>query len=75
MLGRLEMDIEPCIEAYSEFSRRVFSRKNLPVDVRGRYKGRYKAAELEGATKDIVKASGLPVDEPLNDRKDRGCRA
>ena len=75
MLGRLQMDIEPCIEAYSKLSCRVFSKKGLPVDLWGRIQGRYKASELEDAIKDIVKASGLSDDEPLNDRKDRGCRA
>ena len=69
------MDIQPCIDAYSELSRRVFSKKGLPVDLRGRIQGRFKASELENAIKDIVKASDLPVDEPLNDHKDRGCRA
>ena len=74
MLGRLQMDIQECIDAYSELSRRVFSKKGLPVDLRGHIQGRYKASVLESAIKDIIKASNLPVDEPLNDRKDRGCR-
>ena len=74
MLGRLQMDVQPCIDAYSELSRRIFSKKGIPVDWRGNINGRYKASELEDAVKKIVKDSGLPEDAPLNDGKDRGCR-
>ena len=74
MLGRLEMDVQPCIDAYSELSRRIFSKKGLPVDWRGHVNGRYKASELEDAIKMIVKGSGSPEDAPLNDGKGRSCR-
>ena len=74
MLGRLEMDVQPCIDAYSELSRRIFSKKSLPVDWRGHVNGRYKASELEDAIKKIVKDSGSPEDAPLSDGKGRGCR-
>lgn len=75
MLGRLQMDVQPCIDAYSELSRRIFSKKSLPVDWRGHVKGRFKASELEDAVKRIVKDSKSPEDAPLNDGKTRGCRA
>ena len=74
MLGRLQMDIQPCIDAYSELSRGIFSKRGLPVDWRGHVKGRYEASELEDAVKKIVNDSGSPEDAPLNDGKDRGCR-
>ena len=75
MLGRLRMDIQPCIDAYSELSRHVFDKKGLPVDWRGRIKGKFKASELESAIKEIVRASGLPDSAVLDDGEDRGCRA
>ena len=68
------MDVQACIDAYSELSRRIFSKKGLPVDWRGRVNGRYKASELVDAVKKIVKDSGSPEDAPLNDGKDRSCR-
>lgn len=74
MLGRLQMDIQPCIDAYSELSRRIFSTRGLPVDWRGHVNGRYKASELEDAVKEIIRDSGSPEDAPLADGKDRGCR-
>ncbi|CAF9930839.1 MAG: hypothetical protein ALECFALPRED_004739 [Alectoria fallacina] len=74
MLGRLQMDIQPCIEAYSELSRGIFRERGLPVDWQGHVKGKYKTSELEDAVKKIVKDSGSPEDAPLDDGKDRGCR-
>ena len=75
MLGRLQMDIQSCIDAYSELSRDVFSKKGLlPVDKSGNVKGRYKASKLENAIKKIIRDSGTLEDGPFNDGKDRGCR-
>lgn len=74
MLGRLQMDIQPCIDAYSKLSRHVFDKKGLPVDWRGRIKGKFEASELESAIKEIVRASGLPDSAVLDDGEDRGCR-
>ncbi|KAL9134141.1 MAG: hypothetical protein Q9175_004673, partial [Cornicularia normoerica] len=74
MLGRLQMDIQPCIDAYSELSRRIFNKAGLPVDLRGHVKGKYKASILEDAIKKIIKDSGSPEDALLDDGKDRGCR-
>ncbi len=74
MLGRLQMDIQPCIDAYSELSRRIFSEKGFPVDHWGHVKGKYKAPELEEAVKKIIKGSGSPEDTLLDDGKGRGCR-
>ena len=75
MLGRLQMDIESCIDAYSELSSDIFSKKGLPVDFRGNIKGKYKASELEKAVKRIIKNSGLSEDALLDDGGHRGCRA
>ena len=74
MLGRLHMDIQPCIDAYSELSRCIFSEKGIPVDWRGHVKGKFKATKLEEAVKEIIKGSGSPEDTLLDDGKGRGCR-
>lgn len=74
MLGRLQMDIDECINAYSELSRNIFSKKGLPLDKWGNIKGRYKASELGNAVKTIIRNSGTSEDAPLDDGTDRGCR-
>ena len=74
MLGRLQMDIEPCIDAYSKLSSRVFCKRGLPISILGNVKGRYKASELEDAVKEIIRDTGSLEDAPLNDNIDRGCR-
>ena len=74
MLGRLQMDIEECITAYSELSRSIFSKNGLPVNFRGNIKGRYKASELENAIKKITTNLGSSEDALLDDGEDRGCR-
>ena len=74
MLGRLQMDVEECITAYSELSRSIFSKRGLPIDIRGNVKGRYKASELEKAIKKIIIKLGLSEDALLYDGEDRGCQ-
>ena len=74
MLGRLQMDIQPCIDAYSELSRSIFSKSGLPVNWRGHVKGRYNASDLENAVRKMIRTLGLPEDTPLNDGEDRGSR-
>lgn len=74
MLGRLQMDIDECIDAYSELSRTIFSKRGLPLDKWGNIKGRYKASELGNAVKTIIRHSGTSEDAPLDDGNARGCR-
>ena len=77
MLGRLRMDVEQCIDAYSNLSRKVFSKKSLisiPFSFRGNFRAKYDTSKLAAAVKEIIEESGLDVDTPLNDGEDRGCR-
>ena len=74
MLGRLQMDIQECIDAYSVLSKDIFSKKGLPVNLRGEVTGRYKSSELEKSIKRIVREAKLLEGASLNDGKDRGCR-
>ncbi|KAI9888492.1 MAG: hypothetical protein M1814_006883 [Vezdaea aestivalis] len=55
MLGRLEMDIDQCIEAYIALSDRVFRKKQHRIKVNGQVQGRFDTAELEQSIRDIVK--------------------
>ena len=74
MLGRLEMDVDECIAAYVRLAGLVFNEKSLPVDWRGRVKGKFDAKKLKDAIDEIVTASGASSDDPFNDGKERGCK-
>ncbi|KAI9675964.1 MAG: hypothetical protein M1829_003202, partial [Trizodia sp. TS-e1964] len=71
MLGRLEMDVEDCIKAYTKMFKTVFSKKNLPLSIWLKIKGRFKSSVLEECVREILKDYGLSGAEPLNDGKQR----
>jgi hypothetical protein len=53
MLGRLEMDVDECIAAYTGLMKTVFETKSswFPASWTGNIKSRFDAAKLEGAIK------------------------
>ncbi|KAI9674021.1 MAG: hypothetical protein M1829_003864 [Trizodia sp. TS-e1964] len=71
MLGRLEMDVDDCIKAYTRMFEAIFSKKNLPITIWGKIKGRFKSSVLEECVSKILKDHGLSGAEPLNDGKQR----
>lgn len=76
MLGRLEMDIDECILAYSRLIKTVFDEKSsrLPFGWRGKIKAQFNSARLESAIKEIITSRGLPEAVFFNDGTTRGCR-
>jgi hypothetical protein len=76
MLGRLEMDVDECIAAYSDLAAAVFGEKlnRIPVNIKGEVKPRFDSARLESATKKMVTQSGASEIDLLNDGTERGCR-
>ncbi len=74
MLGRLEMDVDQCIEAYSTMMGQIFGKKSLSLDWRGRIKGRYDTQKLAESIELTMNSLGFPKDEVLNDGKERLCR-
>ena len=74
MLGRLEMDVDQCIDAYVKLAGEVFSEKALPVDWLGRVKSKFDSKKLKDAIFEIAKIGGASGDEPFNDGKERGCK-
>ena len=74
MLGRLEMDVDHCIDAYLKLAGEVFSEKSLPVDWLGRVKSKFDSKKLKDAIYKIVRKGGASGDEPFNDGKERGCK-
>ena len=66
MLGRLEMDVDSCITAYTDMFETIFGKKGLPVNAWGKIKGRFDSIVLEECIKKILKDNGLSEREPLN---------
>jgi hypothetical protein len=76
MLGRLEMDVDTCITAYSELMKTVFKEESswLPVSSSGKVKSRFDSAKLRSAVEDVISNNGASPTSAFNDGKDRGCR-
>ena len=76
MLGRLEMDVDECIAAYSELAAAVFSENlsRFPVNIEDEVKPRFNSVRLESAIKKVVTQSGASETDLFNDRTERGCR-
>jgi hypothetical protein len=75
MLGRLEMDVDDCITAYSELAEAVFGEKlsPFPFSLKGRVKARFDSTKLEKAVRKVVQSS-TSENELFNDGTERGCR-
>lgn len=65
MLGRLEMDVDECIEAYKELMKAVFEKKKslLAVGFRGQIKSRFSSKALEKAIKGVIEKRGISLNE------------
>jgi hypothetical protein len=75
MLGRLKMDIDECIAAYTDMSDRIFRKKHHRVRVRtGEIQGRFDTEELERSIKEIIKNKGFEEDALLMDAPDAPCK-
>lgn len=76
MLGRLEMDVDKCIEAYSDLTAAVFGEKlrSIPVNFKGDITARFDSAKLENAIRRVVEDSGGAKENLFNDGTERGCR-
>jgi len=76
MLGRLEMDVDKCIIAYSDLAAAVFSEKlrSLPFSRRGNVSARFDSAKLESAIRKVIMDSGASDKDLFNDGTERGCK-
>jgi len=75
MLGRLEMDVDECIEEYVELMATVFGARarRIPISWRGKIKPRFDSKNLENAVKQVLIRKGMAVDARLDDGAERGC--
>jgi hypothetical protein len=69
MLGRLGMDVDECIAAYSDLAAAVFGEKlsRIPVNIKGKVKPRFASTKLESAIRNVVTQSGASETHSLND--------
>ncbi|KAB8212947.1 phospholipase [Aspergillus novoparasiticus] len=76
MLGRLEMDIDKCIDAYSDLAATVFGEKprSIPVNFKGDITARFNSAKLESAIQKVIEDSGASKQDLFNNGTERGCR-
>jgi len=78
MLGRLEMDIDACINCYLELASSIFRKKSTSVVGRLREvysaRGRFDSRALEEAVKKIIISRGLSVDATLSCGEEAKCK-
>lgn len=76
MLGRLEMDVDECIAAYSNLAEAVFSQKKsrMPFNLKGKVKAQFDSSKLENTIRDTIKKAKFSEAALFNDGVDRGCR-
>lgn len=79
MLGRLEMDVDECIQAYTTLSGTIFSKREskFSIGLNGNIKAKFSSKRLREAIESIMNERGVPPDEAFDDGetdKSRGCR-
>ncbi|KAH9875045.1 hypothetical protein J1614_004533 [Plenodomus biglobosus] len=78
MLGRLEMSVKECIDAYIEIMDVVFDpkdKKKLPFKLRnGKVQPRYETKRLESVIKQIISKASHPSDALFRGTKDSKCK-
>lgn len=80
MLGRLQMSISQCIQAYLEMSEEVFRPKRKALDLLGKtidlvkVRGRFDSEQLKQSIQDIVVASGELSEAKLKKVSHPKCR-
>ncbi|KAK5309079.1 hypothetical protein LTR93_012270, partial [Exophiala xenobiotica] len=74
MLGRLEMTIDECIDAYLSLSDQIFQKKAHRVTVQGKIQGRFDSQKLEEAIKEVVRNRKLSEDALLKSSEEVKCK-
>ena len=76
MLGRLEMDVDECVSAYSKLMESVFEDKSswLPISWTGRIKAQFDSTRLKNAIEEVITRQGASKTDLFNDGSPRGCR-
>ncbi|KAF1960382.1 phospholipase [Byssothecium circinans] len=76
MLGRLEMTVEECIDAYTRLMKQIFEKKENRsiVSMLGVVKPRFSSETLENAIKQLLQRRAISVDEKLDNGQRGKCK-
>jgi hypothetical protein len=76
MLGRLEMTVEECIDAYTRMMKHVFEKKenNSLIGMLGRVKPRFSSKALEHAISQVLEERGVPTTAKFRDGTRPRCK-
>lgn len=77
MLGRLEMDVDECIAAYTNLMKRIFEKQPKRNPIKGLFgsiEPRFDANTLEDAIKEVITNSGPDPTDCFYDQTKCGCR-
>ena len=76
MLGRLEMDVDDCILAYSKLMESMFAKKSSwsLEGWTGEIKAQFDSTRLKSAIEEAITHQGIPKTSLLNDEQARGCK-
>lgn len=74
MLGRLEMTVDECIDAYVALSDQIFEKKQHRINIKGGLQGRYDSAALESAIKKILADQNVGEDALLKNTNEKACK-
>lgn len=75
MLGRLEMDVDECISAYTELMGTVFDKKlrSRRLSISGDVQAQFDSQRLRAAIESVIIKTGRLPDEPFNKGELSGC--
>ncbi|KIX08880.1 uncharacterized protein Z518_03537 [Rhinocladiella mackenziei CBS 650.93] len=76
MLGRLEMDVDECIAAYTRLTKAVLEERahRIPFSWSGQVQSRFDSNKLKAVIDDVITRQGYSPTEPFNNEKPRGCK-
>ena len=74
MLGRLEMTIDECIDAYLHLSDEIFQKKAHRVTIHGKIQGRFDSKKLEEVIKEVIRKGKLPENTLLKSEGEGLCK-
>lgn len=76
MLGRLEMTVEECIDAYLRLMSQVFEKRENRsiIGVLGGVKPRFSSNVLKDAISEVLKSQNIPLDEKFDNGTKPRCK-
>ena len=76
MLGRLEMDVDECIQEYRNLTKALFAKKSksFPISWRANVKAQFDSTKLRSIIEEVIQKRNIKIDEKFNNEMPHGCR-